>query len=113
MGLLDFIKSIFGAGDPEKERAGILEIADSVERYADRYRVNGNDELAGCAEEYSAKIRAVNNVNAAKQLKKEFLALIRVNDQELDDDDDEVDDDYDSDDDDNDNDDNEKFSDNS
>jgi phage host-nuclease inhibitor protein Gam len=113
MGFLDFIKSIFGAGDSERERPKILEIADYVERYADRYRANGNDELAEIAEEYSSKIRAVDNVKAAKQLKKEFLAIIRAHDQELYDDDDEIDDDYDSDDDDNDSDDDEKFSDNS
>ena len=102
MGLLDFIRSLFGSGNRGSERVKIAGIADYVGRFADRYRANGNEELAETAEEYAERIRNADGLNAAKRLRREFLALIRTQDHEYYDDDDEFDDEFDDDDDDDD-----------
>ncbi len=87
MGFFDYIISKLGYGNLVKEREMILELADSVERYADRYRQADNDELAGTAENFAGQIREAGSLNQAKSLHRQFLDILRKKDQDLDGDD--------------------------
>lgn len=70
---MGFFSDLFGGGnDPEK----IQQIAEDVERYADRFDNAGDQENAALARGYAERIRKAETVKAAKLLKAEFLAIL-------------------------------------
>lgn len=74
---MGFFSDLFGGGnDPEK----IEEIAEDVERYADRFDNADDQENAALARGYAERIRNAKTVKQAKVLKAEFLAIISKDD---------------------------------
>lgn len=70
---MGFFSDLFGGGnDPEK----IEQIAEDVERYADRFENADDGENAALARGYAQRIRNADTVKAAKLLKAEFLAIL-------------------------------------
>jgi hypothetical protein len=70
---MGFFSDLFGGGsDPEK----IEQIAEDVERYADRFENADDEENAALARGYAERIRRAKSVKGAKKLKVEFLAII-------------------------------------
>jgi hypothetical protein len=70
MGLFSWL---FGRDDdPEK----IAEIADEIDRFADRFENADDQESAAFARGYAQRIRKLTSVKEAKALRAEFLAII-------------------------------------
>ncbi len=74
MGFFSSIVDFFrGSQDP-------TELADEVERYADRFENAGDDEHASLARDYAKRIRKTADAREAKRLYDEFKAAIRNDD---------------------------------
>ncbi len=70
---MGFFSDLFGGGsDPEK----IEQVAEDVERYADRFENAEDQENAALARGYAERIRRAKTVSDAKKLKAEFLGII-------------------------------------
>jgi len=74
MGFFSAIKSFFmGSDDP-------AELADEVERYADRFENAGDAENAALARGYARRIRSAADAREARRLYDEFKAAVRDED---------------------------------
>lgn len=70
---MGFFSRLFGFSDEASE---IAEIADEIERYADRFENAKDSENAALARDFAARIRRVKRIKEAKVLRNEFLAII-------------------------------------
>lgn len=71
MGFFSTIANLFrGSKDP-------ADLADEVERYADRFENAGDDENAALARDYARRIRKTIDEREAKRLFDEFKAAVR------------------------------------
>lgn len=74
MGFFSAIKRFFtGSDDP-------AELADEVERFADRFENSGDEENAALARDYAKRIRRTADAREAKRLYNEFRLAIRDED---------------------------------
>lgn len=74
MGFFSAIKNFFtGSDDP-------TELADEVERYADRFENADDDENAALARDYARRIRNTADKREARRLYDEFRAAVRDED---------------------------------
>ena len=74
MGFFSAIKQFFtGSDDP-------AELADEVERYADRFENSGDAESAALARDYAKRIRKAVDGREARRLYNEFKLAIRDED---------------------------------
>jgi hypothetical protein len=71
MGLFDWIAALFGGGSVETPG----DVADRLERVADRFSHAGNEAAAGAARAAAARARLASTVRAARQAEVEFLRL--------------------------------------
>lgn len=70
---MGFFSRLFGFSDEASE---IAEIADEIERYADRFENAKDSENAALARDFATRIRRVKRIKEAKVLRNEFLAII-------------------------------------
>ncbi len=72
--MIGFLKRLFG-GNPEGDK--IEEVAERVERFADRFRNADDEEGAEIAEQYAAEIRNAKTLQDAYAVESEFMQKIK------------------------------------
>lgn len=72
--MIGFLKRLFG-GNPESDK--IEEVAERVERFADRFRNADDEEGAEIAEQYAAEIRNAKTLEEAYSVESEFMQKIK------------------------------------
>lgn len=70
---MGFFSRLFGFSDAASE---IAEIADEIDRYADRFENAKDADNAALARDYAKRIRQAQTLKQAKILRREFLAII-------------------------------------
>jgi hypothetical protein len=78
--LMGFFSKLFGFGG---DAARIAELADEVERYADRFTNAKERDKAALARGYAQRIQRAKSLKLAEVLYAEFLAIIAKEDYEL------------------------------
>jgi hypothetical protein len=70
---MSFLSKLFGGGN---DSAKIAELADEVDRYADRFQNSDDTESAAIARDYANRIREAKTLKNAQDLHAEFLAIL-------------------------------------